>query len=86
MDDMFLCVKGLTSAKAAENLARDGPNALTPPPTTPEWVKFCKQVRSAHLLEFMRTAVLINSFPVSGDYLYYGDCKVFLYCASLEGC
>uniref|UniRef100_A0A8C6UAC7 Sodium/potassium-transporting ATPase subunit alpha n=1 Tax=Neogobius melanostomus TaxID=47308 RepID=A0A8C6UAC7_9GOBI len=31
-------------AKAAENLARDGPNALTPPPTTPEWVKFCKQM------------------------------------------
>uniref|UniRef100_A0AAV2LC75 Sodium/potassium-transporting ATPase subunit alpha-1 n=1 Tax=Knipowitschia caucasica TaxID=637954 RepID=A0AAV2LC75_KNICA len=35
---------GLTNAKAAENLARDGPNALTPPPTTPEWVKFCKQM------------------------------------------
>uniref|UniRef100_A0A8C6WTX9 Sodium/potassium-transporting ATPase subunit alpha n=1 Tax=Neogobius melanostomus TaxID=47308 RepID=A0A8C6WTX9_9GOBI len=35
---------GLTGAKAAENLARDGPNALTPPPTTPEWVKFCKQM------------------------------------------
>ncbi|XP_044044595.1 sodium/potassium-transporting ATPase subunit alpha-1 isoform X3 [Siniperca chuatsi] len=35
---------GLTSAKAAEILARDGPNALTPPPTTPEWVKFCKQM------------------------------------------
>ncbi|KAG8143488.1 hypothetical protein E2320_000710 [Naja naja] len=25
-------------------LARDGPNALTPPPTTPEWVKFCRQL------------------------------------------
>lgn len=25
-------------------LARDGPNALTPPKTTPEWVKFCKQL------------------------------------------
>lgn len=37
-------VQGLTSGKAAEILARDGPNALTPPPTTPEWVKFCKQV------------------------------------------
>lgn len=36
--------QGLTGAKAAEILARDGPNALTPPPTTPEWVKFCKQV------------------------------------------
>ncbi|GAA6066078.1 sodium/potassium-transporting ATPase subunit alpha-3-like, partial, partial [Tachysurus ichikawai] len=35
---------GLTNAKAAEYLARDGPNALTPPPTTPEWVKFCRQL------------------------------------------
>ncbi|NWV62446.1 AT1A1 ATPase, partial [Malurus elegans] len=36
--------QGLTSARAAEILARDGPNALTPPPTTPEWVKFCRQL------------------------------------------
>ncbi|XP_077300641.1 sodium/potassium-transporting ATPase subunit alpha-like isoform X2 [Arctopsyche grandis] len=33
---------GLSSAKAKENLERDGPNALTPPKQTPEWVKFCK--------------------------------------------
>ena len=26
---------GLTDAKAKANLERDGPNALTPPPTTP---------------------------------------------------
>ncbi|KAL2076928.1 hypothetical protein ACEWY4_027481 [Coilia grayii] len=36
--------KGLTHKRALEILARDGPNALTPPPTTPEWVKFCKQL------------------------------------------
>jgi hypothetical protein len=36
--------QGLTPARAAEILARDGPNALTPPPTTPEWVKFCRQL------------------------------------------
>ena len=36
--------RGLTPARAAEILARDGPNALTPPPTTPEWVKFCRQL------------------------------------------
>merc|ERR1712142_213622 len=35
---------GLTSAIAARNLERDGPNALTPPKQTPEWVKFCKQL------------------------------------------
>uniref|UniRef100_A0A3P8XDQ0 Sodium/potassium-transporting ATPase subunit alpha n=1 Tax=Esox lucius TaxID=8010 RepID=A0A3P8XDQ0_ESOLU len=27
-----------------EILLRDGPNTLTPPPTTPEWVKFCRQL------------------------------------------
>jgi len=36
--------RGLTSAIAARNLERDGPNALTPPKQTPEWVKFCKQL------------------------------------------
>nr|XP_056716912.1 potassium-transporting ATPase alpha chain 2 [Euleptes europaea] len=37
-------IKGLTSAKAAEVLARDGPNALTPPKSTPEIIKFLKQM------------------------------------------
>nr|XP_025036570.1 sodium/potassium-transporting ATPase subunit alpha-2 [Pelodiscus sinensis] len=36
--------RGLTNTRAAEILAQDGPNALTPPPTTPEWVKFCRQL------------------------------------------
>ncbi|XP_029580664.1 sodium/potassium-transporting ATPase subunit alpha-2-like isoform X2 [Salmo trutta] len=36
--------RGLTNAKALEVLAREGPNVLTPPPTTPEWVKFCRQL------------------------------------------
>ncbi|CAJ0604430.1 unnamed protein product [Cylicocyclus nassatus] len=35
---------GLTKARAAEVLARDGPNALSPPKTTPEWIKFCKNL------------------------------------------
>uniref|UniRef100_A0A8C7ZTA9 ATPase Na+/K+ transporting subunit alpha 2a n=1 Tax=Oryzias sinensis TaxID=183150 RepID=A0A8C7ZTA9_9TELE len=39
-----LLFKGLTSSRAAEILAKDGLNALTPPPTTPEWVKFCRQL------------------------------------------
>ncbi|XP_017317365.1 sodium/potassium-transporting ATPase subunit alpha-2 isoform X2 [Ictalurus punctatus] len=39
--DLF---KGLTHKRALEILARDGPNVLTPPPTIPEWVKFCKQL------------------------------------------
>jgi sodium/potassium-transporting ATPase subunit alpha len=33
---------GLTAAQAKANQERDGLNCLTPPPTTPEWVKFLK--------------------------------------------
>ena len=40
----FFPLQGLSKEKAAEILERDGPNALSPPPTTPEWVKFCKQL------------------------------------------
>ncbi|XP_076802406.1 sodium/potassium-transporting ATPase subunit alpha-3-like isoform X2 [Clavelina lepadiformis] len=36
--------KGLTKQQAAEYLERDGPNCLTPPKTTPEWIKFCKNL------------------------------------------
>lgn len=35
---------GLTSAKAQANLERDGPNAMTPPKKTPEWVKLAIQL------------------------------------------
>lgn len=35
---------GLSTQKAQEVYARDGPNVLTPPKTTPEWVKFCKNL------------------------------------------
>lgn len=40
----LLLLQGLSSARAAEILARDGPNALTPPKATPEIVKFLKQM------------------------------------------
>lgn len=36
--------RGLSTEKAKMVLERDGPNALSPPKTTPEWVKFCKQL------------------------------------------
>ncbi|XP_010883994.1 sodium/potassium-transporting ATPase subunit alpha-1 [Esox lucius] len=36
--------RGLTSTQAKEVFLCNGPNTLTPPPTTPEWVKFCKQL------------------------------------------
>merc|ERR1712032_982028 len=34
--------QGLTDAQAAKGLAEHGKNELTPPPTTPEWVKFLR--------------------------------------------
>ncbi|KAL1023656.1 hypothetical protein UPYG_G00044140 [Umbra pygmaea] len=36
--------RGLSSSQAREILLRDGPNSLSPPATTPEWVKFCKML------------------------------------------
>ena len=38
--------RGLTDAQAKRSLEEYGPNALTPPPTTPEWVKFCQNLFS----------------------------------------
>merc|ERR1711931_238352 len=35
---------GLTTAQAKEYLEKEGYNELTPPKTTPEWIKFCKQL------------------------------------------
>ncbi|CAG0903531.1 unnamed protein product [Cyprideis torosa] len=35
---------GLSPAEAKTRLEKYGPNSLTPPPTTPEWVKFCKNL------------------------------------------
>ena len=40
----FTEFQGLTPEKAKEYFERDGPNELTPPKTTPEWIKFCKQL------------------------------------------
>jgi len=35
---------GLSTNQAKENLEKYGLNALTPPPTTPEWIKFCQNL------------------------------------------
>ncbi|KFM66853.1 Sodium/potassium-transporting ATPase subunit alpha, partial [Stegodyphus mimosarum] len=50
--------RGLTSNKAREVFARDGPNALTPPKKTPEWVKFCKNLFGGFALLLWIGAVL----------------------------
>ncbi len=35
---------GLTTVQAKARLLENGPNELTPPATTSEWVRFCKQL------------------------------------------
>ncbi|XP_074593049.1 sodium/potassium-transporting ATPase subunit alpha-like isoform X2 [Brevipalpus obovatus] len=73
--------KGLTVAMAKSNLERDGPNALSPPPSTPEWVKFCKQLfggfalllwTGAILCFFAYTITATTSDEPSPDNLYLG--------------
>ena len=53
-----LYLQGHTQGKADELFERDGPNALTPPPTTPEWVKFCKQLFSGFAMLLWIGAIL----------------------------
>uniref|UniRef100_A0A7N6B021 Sodium/potassium-transporting ATPase subunit alpha n=1 Tax=Anabas testudineus TaxID=64144 RepID=A0A7N6B021_ANATE len=74
-------VQGLTNAKAAEVLLRDGPNALTPPPTTPEWVKFCRQLFGGFSILLWTGAILCflayaiqaaTEEEPAGDNLYLG--------------
>uniref|UniRef100_A0A3B3C941 Sodium/potassium-transporting ATPase subunit alpha n=1 Tax=Oryzias melastigma TaxID=30732 RepID=A0A3B3C941_ORYME len=74
-------VQGLTNAKAAEFLIRDGPNALTPPPTTPEWVKFCRQLFGGFSILLWTGAILCflayaiqaaTEDDPAGDNLYLG--------------
>ncbi|KHN82508.1 Sodium/potassium-transporting ATPase subunit alpha [Toxocara canis] len=72
---------GLSSTKALQILARDGPNALSPPKTTPEWVKFCKNLFGGFALLLWVGAVLcyvaysVDFFTMeypSKDNLYLG--------------
>ncbi|KAE9548777.1 hypothetical protein FO519_008015 [Halicephalobus sp. NKZ332] len=73
--------KGLTTAKADEVFARDGPNSLSPPRTTPEWIKFCKNLFGGFAMLLWIGAVLcyiaysVDYFTMeyaSKDNLYLG--------------
>merc|ERR1712168_1230385 len=50
--------RGLTEAQAAKNLAKHGLNQLTPPPTTPEWIKFCQCLFSGFAMLLWFGAIL----------------------------
>lgn len=63
VDELFArlhtnCDTGLTYAQAKAILERDGPNTLTPPKKTPEWVKFSKQLFGGFALLLWIGAVL----------------------------
>ncbi len=62
-------------------LARDGPNELSPPKTTPEWVKFCRNLFGgfamllwigAILCFFAYTITVLNYDEAPKDNLYLG--------------
>jgi len=72
---------GLTTQKAKEVMERDGRNELTPPKTTPEWVKFCKQLFGGFsillwigaILCYFAYAIEASAYEdVRGDNLYLG--------------
>ena len=62
---------GLSEQQVKENQAQYGPNALTPPKTTPEWIKFCKCLFSGFamllwvgaILCFVAYTIQVNSRP-----------------------
>uniref|UniRef100_A0A671PBH2 Sodium/potassium-transporting ATPase subunit alpha n=1 Tax=Sinocyclocheilus anshuiensis TaxID=1608454 RepID=A0A671PBH2_9TELE len=85
--------KGLTNFRAKEILARDGPNALTPPVTTPEWVKFCRQLFGgfqtllwigAFLCFFAYSIQAASEEEPANDNLYLG--LVLAFVVSVNGC
>ena len=49
---------GLTDAQAKAGFEKHGPNALTPPPTTPEWVKFLQALFGGFAMLLWLGAVL----------------------------
>jgi sodium/potassium-transporting ATPase subunit alpha len=50
--------RGLTVAQVKINAEKYGPNALTPPQTTPEWVKLCKNLFSGFAMLLWIGAIL----------------------------
>ena len=62
-DDLFKrfgvnVTTGLTASQAKANFEKHGPNALTPPPTTPEWVKFLQALFGGFAMLLWLGAVL----------------------------
>ncbi|XP_006922963.1 sodium/potassium-transporting ATPase subunit alpha-4 [Pteropus alecto] len=63
--------KGLSPEEAEKILIRNGPNVLTPPPTIPEWVKFCKQLFGGFSILLWTGAILC--FVAYGIQRYFNE-------------
>ena len=58
LTNFLYLLQGLSSAEARRRYERDGPNALTPPKKTPEWIKFCKNLFGGFALLLWIGAIL----------------------------
>ncbi|XP_040859119.1 sodium/potassium-transporting ATPase subunit alpha-4 [Ochotona curzoniae] len=63
--------KGHTPERARELLIQNGPNMLTPPPSTPKWVKFCKQLFGGFSLLLWTGSILC--FVAYGIQVYFKE-------------
>ncbi|XP_052592472.1 sodium/potassium-transporting ATPase subunit alpha-4 [Peromyscus californicus insignis] len=63
--------RGHSLKDAQDILFINGPNTLTPPPTTPEWIKFCKQLFGGFSLLLWTGAFLC--FLAYGIHQHYGE-------------
>ena len=83
---------GLTDEQAKVRIEENGKNELTPPPQTPEWVKFCKQLFSGFaLLLWVGGILCFIAFAVQSfqnpddtpyDNLYLGIVLVAVVCVT----
>jgi sodium/potassium-transporting ATPase subunit alpha len=64
--------QGLTKEQAALNIEKYGKNCLTPPKTTPEWVKFCKNLFSGFaMLLWVGAALCFIAYGIQvGAYIH----------------
>lgn len=66
--------RGLHPAVAKERLEKNGPNCLTPPPQTPEWMKFLKEMTGGFsLLLWLGVLLCFSSYGID---LIYTDVPV----------
>ena len=76
--------QGLTSSQARAKLLRDGPNRLTPPPTTSEWRKLLEQMTGFFSLLLWTGSILgFVGFGLKGEMDNVGCAYLFFICFDL---